>query len=222
MPRNKSESLLTAAQAKALDKKAQEEFGISTLVLMENAGRAIMEEALKTPKSSRGNIAVFCGTGNNGGDGFCAVRHLLTQGIKPDLYLAGRIKGLKNEARTNLNILLKLKYRIVEINLKNLGPIKNRINKYSLIVDALLGVGISGEIRPLYQRVIDIINSSDVYVLSVDIPSGLDATTGKALGRCVKADKTVTFVCRKRGMVYGDGAKYCGKILVKAIGVPYL
>jgi len=88
--------VLTASQAKSLDKKANEKFGISTLLLMENAGRSISEEALKIPQSLKGKIAIFCGTGNNGGDGFCAARHLLTAGIKPDIYLASRKCDVKN------------------------------------------------------------------------------------------------------------------------------
>ena len=217
---HKNRLLLTAAQAKALDIKALEKFGMSTLVLMENAGRAISDEALKILKNKKEKIAVFCGTGNNGGDGFCAVRHLLTKGIRSDVYLIGKIKDVENEARINLSILLKLKQKITEIKPQNLSFLRKRIGKSSLIIDALLGVGVRGQIRPVYQGVIDIINSSDVYILSVDIPSGLDATTGSVLGRCVKADKTVTFVGRKRGMVCEEGRRCCGKILVKSIGLP--
>ncbi|MCX5699648.1 MAG: NAD(P)H-hydrate epimerase [Candidatus Omnitrophica bacterium] len=216
----KSERVLTAAQAKALDKRAQKEFGISTLILMENAGRAVMEEALKILKSSQGKVAVFCGMGNNGGDGFCAARHLLTAGFKPDVYLTGKVSDVENEAKINLSILLRLKQKITEIKPRNLSLLKKRIERSSLIIDALLGVGARGQIRPGYQKIIDIINSSDIYVLSVDIPSGLDATTGKVLGRCIKADKTITFVCKKRGMVYGEGEKHCGKVLVRTIGIP--
>jgi len=216
----RKQRIITTKQAKAVDRRAQEEFGISTLVLMENAGRAVMEEALKILKSSQGKVAVFCGLGNNGGDGFCAARHLLTAGFKPDVYLAGKITDVGNEAKINLNILLRLKQKITEIKPRNLSLLKKRIERSSLIIDALLGVGARGQIRPGYQKVIDIISSSDIYVLSVDIPSGLDATTGKVLGRCIKADKTVTFVAKKRGMVYAEGRKHCGKVLVRTIGIP--
>jgi hydroxyethylthiazole kinase-like uncharacterized protein yjeF len=215
----KSERVLTAAQAKALDKMALERFGIPVLVLMENAGRSISDEAIKILRNKRDKVAIFCGKGNNGGDGFCAARHLLTAGIKSDVYLVGKIKDVENEARINLSILLKLKQKIIEIKPKDCSLLKNRVKESSLIIDALLGVGVRGQIRPVYQKVIDIINSSGIYVLSVDIPSGLDATTGKVMGRCIKADKTVTFVCKKRGMVYGEGEKYCGKVLIRTIGV---
>jgi ADP-dependent NAD(P)H-hydrate dehydratase / NAD(P)H-hydrate epimerase len=212
--------VLTAAQAKALDKKAKDKFGIATLLLMENAGSAISEEALKTLQDRpQGKVAIFCGTGNNGGDGFCAARHLWTAGIKPDVYLAGGIGDVKNEARVNLDILLRLEQKITQVGVSNLSLIKAGISKYGLIIDALLGVGIKGKIRHVYQELINIINASKAYVLSVDIPSGLDATSGKVLGCCVEADKTVTFVAKKRGMVSNAGRKYCGEVLVKNIGI---
>lgn len=215
----KSERFLTAAQSKAIDGKALKKFKVPTLILMENAGCAIMEEVSRNLKSSSGKIAVFCGMGNNGGDGFCAARHLLTKGFKLDVYLVGKLEDVKNEAKNNLAILLKMQQGIVEIKQDNLSFLKDRIGNYSLIIDALLGVGVNGKIRPVYQEVIDIINSSNKYVLSVDIPSGLDATTGRISGRCIKADQTVTFVAKKRGMAYGMGKKYCGKITVKTLGV---
>jgi len=211
--------VLTASQAKSLDKKANEKFGISTLLLMENAGRSISEEALKIPQSLKGKIAIFCGTGNNGGDGFCAARHLLTAGIKPDIYLASRKGDVKNEAKANLDILLRLGQKIKEVNPGNLSLIKAGIGKYSLIIDALLGVGLKGEIRHVYQELINIINASKAYVLSVDIPSGLDANSQKAPVGCIKADKTVTFVAKKRGMVSKAGRRFCGEVLVRSIGI---
>jgi len=83
-----------------------------------------------------------------------------------------------------------------------------------------LGVGLEGEVRGIFRDLIGIINSSKAYILSVDMPSGLDAATGKILGCCVQADKTVTFVAKKRGMVLGEGPKYCGKVVVKDLGIP--
>ncbi len=230
----KSPKLLTAADAKAIDIKAKDILGISTLVLMENAGRHLAEEALEILRGRKsiaifcGNTrskrmlrcAVFCGKGNNGGDGFVAARHLLTAGIKPDIFLAGNINAVENEARVNLEILLKLKQKVIEVEEENLDLVKNKISKYNLIIDALLGVGLAGEVRGIYRDLIGIINTSKAYILSVDIPSGLDATTGKALGCCVKADKTVTFVAKKCGMAMGDGPKYCGRVVVKDLGIP--
>jgi len=215
----KKERIITAKQAKILDKKALDKFGIPTILLMENAGSAISKEAVKALGSRPGKVAVFCGTGNNGGDGFCAARHFLTAGIKPQIYLAGKISDVGNQARLNLDILIKLKQIIIPVGLSNSSLVKNKVNKCSLIIDALLGVGAKGEVRPVYRALIDIINSSKAYVISVDIPSGLDATTGRLLGCCVKADQTITFVAKKRGMVFKGGKQYCGKVLVRDIGV---
>jgi NAD(P)H-hydrate epimerase len=98
--------------------------------------------------------------------------------------------------------------------------VKQKIAKYNLIIDTLLGVGLKGEVRGIFRDLIGIINTSKARILSVDIPSGLEATTGKVLGCCVKADKTVTFWAKKRGMVLGEGPKYCGRVVVRDLGIP--
>lgn len=212
--------MLTAKQAKDIDILARDKFDISTLILMENAGRSVAEEVIgKLGQKKR--VAIFCGRGNNGGDGFVAARHVLVSGIKPDIFLAGRISEVEDEAKTNLEILLKLKQKIIEVGKENLHLVKHKISKYALIIDALLGVGLQGEVRGIYRDLIAIINTSKAYVISVDIPSGLDVTTGEVLGCCVKANKTVTFVARKRGMVLADGPKHCGKVIISDLGVPF-
>ena len=207
---------LTAKAVRAIDRKAREKFGISTLLLMENAGAGVAREVLKSYKPGM-KVAVICGKGNNGGDGLVAARHLMSQKIKPDVFLACGFSQVENEARANLDILLKLKAKITRLRESDLKNIK--ISKYDLIVDALLGLGLSGQVSGIYADLIQLINSSGAYIISVDVPSGLDATTGKVLGSCVKADKTVTFVAQKRGMSAGDGPKYCGKIIVADLGI---
>ena len=215
-----SQSVITSQEAKQLDTKANDKFGISTLILMENAGRAVAQEIIKILKAKPKKIVIFCGKGNNGRDGFVSARHLLAHSIKPYIFLAGRINKVCKEARVNLEILLKLKQNIIEVDEENLTLVKNSISEYDLIIDALLGVGLSGEVRGIFRDLIGIVNSSKAYVLSVDIPSGLDATQGKVLGCCVKADKTVTFVAKKRGMVLGEGRKFCGRVVVRDLGIP--
>lgn len=212
--------LITSQKAKEIDLKAKERCGISVLVLMENAGKAVAEEAMKVLKNQKEKVAIFCGKGNKGGDGFVAARHLLTYGIKPEVFLAGKISEVNNEAKINLEIFRKLKLKILEVSESNLNLVKREISKYELIIDALLGVGLSGEVRGIFRDLIESINSSRAFILAVDIPSGLDATTGRVLGCCVKADRTVTFVAKKRGMVIGDGPKYCGRVVVKDLGIP--
>lgn len=207
---------ITASQAKLFDKKAREVYGLSTLILMENAGRAVAEEIIKLKKRK---IAIFCGKGNNGGDGFVCVRHLLARGIKPDVYLAGEISEVKGEARTNLDILLRLRQKIIQIDERNFNLLKEKIRRYDLIVDAIFGVGLKGSIEGFLRDSIALINSSGAYVVSIDIPSGLDANTGQIKGCCVRADSTITFIAKKRGMVRGKGPRYCGKIMVKDLGI---
>jgi NAD(P)H-hydrate epimerase len=189
---------------------------------MENAGRAAAEEALRVIGKNKKRVAVFCGRGNNGGDGICAARHLLAAGVSPDIYLAGRIKEVKNEARFNLDIWTKLGKGVFEVNQKNLNAARRKISKYGLIIDALLGVGVKGKVSGITAQLIGLINRSPAYILSVDIPSGLDATSGRILGCGVRADKTVTFVAKKIGMVKASGRKVCGKIKVCDIGIPLL
>jgi hydroxyethylthiazole kinase-like uncharacterized protein yjeF len=226
--------LLSVRQAKEIDRKARELLGISTLVLMENAGRAVAEELIRMSRRQAkvaifcGNTrlhrmnrcAIFCGKGNNGGDGLVAARHLLLQGIKSDIFLAADIAEVKNEARTNLDIIIKLKQKVFEVRQDNLRLVRVKAMRYSLIVDALLGIGLSGEVSGLFADLIGIINISKAKKLSVDIPSGLDADNGKALGCCVTADTTVTFAACKRGMTRGAGPKHCGRIVVRDLGIP--
>lgn len=208
---------ITASQAKLFDKKAREIYNLSTLVLMENAGRAVAEEIIRLKKR---RIAIFCGKGNNGGDGFVCARHLLAGGIKPDLFLAGKASDVRGEARLNMDILLRLKRRMFEIDEKNIALLKEKVRRYDLIVDAVFGVGFKGSIEGLFRDLIKLINSSGAYILSVDIPSGLNADTEEPPEICVRANRTVTFMAKKRGMVKGKGPEYCGKILVKGLGFP--
>lgn len=210
--------LFNARQAKALDLKAREKYGISTLVLMENAGRAVYEEAASFSGKKR-KIAIFCGCGNNGGDGFVAARHFLSEGVKPEVFLAGDAGCLKNEALTNFRILRGLGQKIFPVREQSLYHLKNKIGKYDLVIDALLGVGLKGQVRGIYKELIGLINSSRAKVISVDIPSGLDASSGRILGCCVKAGKTVTFMAKKKGMVSGQGRKFCGTVVVRGLGV---
>ena len=215
-----SGKILTVRQAKKLDFKARVKLGIPTILLMENAGRAVGKEVLGIIGGRRMKVALFCGKGNNGGDGFCAARHLLSRGINPDIYLCGNINEVKGEARVNLEILLRLNKKVLQIKPNSFKAIRARIPGYDLIVDALLGVGIKGLVKGIFADIITAINQSKAYVLSVDIPSGLDANTGRVLGVSIKADKTITFIAKKQGMVRAQGKKLCGKIITENIGFP--
>jgi NAD(P)H-hydrate epimerase len=215
-----SEIILTAQQAAEVDKYAKERLGIPTLVLMENAGRAVAEVALDLLGQVRNaHIAIFCGRGNNAGDGFVATRHLITRGKDVDVYLLAPHIQVRNEAEINLNILKKLTNRIFEIG-DSAGLKTINFKVYTLIIDALLGIGLKGEVRGLFKEAISLINKSGVRTVAVDIPSGLDATSGEVCGIAIRADTTVTFVARKQGLLRGQGPEYCGKIIVRDLGIP--
>jgi len=213
---------ITSAQVRKIDLKAQERYGLSVFMLMENAGRAVAAEAESFIQKQKRPIrtAVICGKGNNGGDGLVAGRHLLAGKIGIDFFLVGEPSDLKGAAGQNLEILLKLKQRVTRVGQKNITRIKNKIGRYDLIIDALFGVGLKGEVRGVYRDLINSINASRAYVISVDVPSGMDADTGRVLGAAVKAEKTITFVAAKSGMFLGKGRKLCGEIRVKNLGIP--
>jgi NAD(P)H-hydrate epimerase len=211
--------LFTSAQARAKDAALRERFGISTLTLMENAGRAVAAQALRMIRGA-GKVAVVCGKGNNGGDGFVCARHLAASGVQAEVYTAGDIADVREEAGVNLDILRRLGWSVTGITEKNISVFKRRIIRYNLIVDALLGVGLQGDVRGVYRDIIGCVNASGIAVIAVDIPSGLDADTGEILGACVKARQTVTFIAGKRGMFTGQGPQMCGEIIVENLGVP--
>ncbi|MDD2703681.1 MAG: NAD(P)H-hydrate epimerase, partial [Candidatus Omnitrophica bacterium] len=121
----------------------------------------------------------------------------------------------------NFDILRRIGKKVVEVEAHNLFIFKKKILRYNLIVDALLGVGLRGGARGIYKEMIECVNSSGVPVISVDVPSGLDADTGEAPGACVKARETVTFIAAKRGMFIKQGPRMCGRIVVDTLGVPF-
>ncbi len=133
--------LITSRQARLADIRARRELGIPTLVLMENAGHAVAAEVMR---KIRGNekVGIFCGKGNNGGDGLVTARHLIANGVNTDVFLVGTIKDTGDEAKKNLDILLRMKVKIKAIDEGNIRFIPGRLKKYAVIVDALLGVGL--------------------------------------------------------------------------------
>ncbi len=211
---------ITVNQAKDIDLKAQEALGVSTLVLMENAAIAAAEfiYCLLKGKSLK-RVAIFCGKGNNAGDGLVLSRQLICRGIKVDTFLLTPSSRLSLAARKNLKILNKITSRIKRIrNASDLKEIKFR--NYGLVVDAIFGIGLSGQVTGLFKIAIEAINASGRVIVAVDTPSGLDADKGRVLGAAVKANYTVTFVAPKSGMLINQGPKVCGKIVVKHIGFP--
>ncbi|MHB0912320.1 MAG: NAD(P)H-hydrate dehydratase [Armatimonadota bacterium] len=206
----------SADEMRSFDRRAVEEFGVPGIVLMENAGRHVFEAArhlLGDPCGKR--VAIVAGRGNNGGDGFVAARHLRDAGAQVTVHLAVDPSEVKGDAGINLAILTKTGLPVVR------AEGSEDLSGSDLIIDALLGTGLRGEVRGLAVDLIERINSAGVPVVSVDIPSGLDADTGRILGTCVRADCTVTFALPKIGLLTYPGAAAAGRLVVGEIGIPH-
>jgi NAD(P)H-hydrate epimerase len=211
---------VTVRQIQNLDKTAIHRIGVPSLVLMENAGKAVAAEVKRYIKGRKDpRVCIVCGLGNNAGDGFVAARHLLEAGVKTTVYLIGQGRRLKHDAAVNYHILKKLKYPVKEVGTAH-GLSLRDIARADVVVDAIFGVGLNRAVQEPFRGVIEAMNNNAKTVLAVDIPSGLDGTTGKIHGLCVQADLTVTFSFIKKGFLKGLGPKYTGKVVVADIGIP--
>ncbi len=211
---------VSVKQIQSWERKAIEKYGVPSLLLMENAGRSVAREVISCLKGKkRPRICIFCGGGNNAGDGFVVGRHLSNAETKVEIFLIGDPKRLKTDALSNYQILGRLKFPIHLV--KTITPkIKAQLRSSQVIVDALFGVGLNREIKGVYKEVIDLINAAKKKVVAVDVPSGLDGTTGDIYGVCVKADVTVTFSFAKKGFFLKKGPRQVGRIIVADIGIP--
>jgi len=207
---------ISSREMRALETNAQY-FGISLLQLMENAGCNISQEIIsRFPKEKK--IAVFCGLGGNGGDGFVAARHLLAAGYAVSVILVGRSRDISHEAALkNWEILQSLQDRIVFTEVTD-SSVLPKVSA-DVVIDALLGTGTKGNIKPPISQSIDYINSLNAFKIAVDVPTGIDSDTGEVLGTAVKADLTVTFHKTKKGLE--KARKYVGELVVKDIGLPH-
>lgn len=204
-----------------IDRKAMEAYGIPGIVLMENAGLQVVSMVLQLcPRADDGMIAVFCGRGNNGGDGFVIARHLQKLGYRVKTWAMGALSAYKGDAAANYDIYLKGGGHVSLLTEGDPSAITGELQESDLIVDALLGTGIRNRVAEPFAEVIRAINGSRARVLAVDIPSGISADTGEVLGEAVKADYTVTFALPKRGLLLFPGAQYAGRVFVGDIGIP--
>ncbi len=215
---------LSVAQSREVDRIAIERLGVPGLVLMENAGRGCAD--LLCQRGAQGPVAIFCGAGNNGGDGLVIARHLALRGLKVGILLVPAVEKLQGDALTNYEIARQCDIPIVELADEG-GPtaIAEALDYFldepaEWIVDALLGTGVRGAPRPPYDTVIEWINAESSRRLAVDLPSGLDAETGTPSPTTIKADVTVTFVARKRGFDAPRAQAHLGELVVADIGVP--
>jgi len=192
------------------------QMGFLRKFMMENAGAAAARYLAENfPDLSSKKILVFAGLGNNGGDAFVVARHVAGFGCDVKVILLGSPDKIKtDEAQTNWKILEKMN----SIDLIIASDVSDLDIKADIIVDGILGTGISGKIREPYASAIDLINKSKAFKFALDVPSGLDPDTGNVSDKCVKADVTITFHKMKVGMP--KRKDMCGTILVEKIGIP--
>jgi hydroxyethylthiazole kinase-like uncharacterized protein yjeF len=222
--REKEFRVMSRDEVRRVDTWAIEEIGVPGVVLMENAGRSCAELAREKLAGVEGpKVCIFCGTGNNGGDGYVVARHLLNAGWQVRVVLCGEHEKVRGDARTNLEILERLGHAV-----EALDPGAEDLSTYvgafagdaDLIVDALFGTGLHGELNKESQSLIEAINHLGRPILAVDIPSGLDCDTGAPLGAAIRASWTVTFVAVKKGFVAAPEANpYIGELYIASIGV---
>jgi NAD(P)H-hydrate epimerase len=216
--------VMSREEVRAFDRWAIEEFGVPGAVLMENAGRSCAE-LIKDKLAGTVNpkVCIFCGTGNNGGDGYVIARHLLNSGYEVAVIICGDRNKIKGDAKINLDILEGLGQYVEQLNLNDSnvpGRLKAFCSGADMLVDGLFGTGLHGEPGDGYKQLIEVINTQNSPILAVDIPSGLDCDTGEPLGAAVKARWTVTFAAVKKGFTLSKAVtRYTGEIFVASIGV---
>ncbi len=212
---------LTRQQVRQVDRYAVEVLGISGLVLMENAGRQAADAVCEYLKSISGSrVAIIAGAGNNGGDGFVAARHLAMRGVPVATFLADRPEKISGDAAANFVIIRKLNLDIREISPSDISTLADELHGFDLLVDAIGGTGIRGELRGDLAEVVRQVNAAGRPVVAIDIPTGLDCDTGEAAGPAIRAKLTVTFVARKVGFDSPSAQQYTGRVIVADIGVP--
>lgn len=210
-----------SAEDMRIAEENSEYLGIPRMLLMENAGRGIVESIIKRRKVKGTNILIFSGTGNNGGDGFVAARHLASLGARVHLILLGDPNNIRtSESKQNWNILKSMELTVEKTLIRDasdLQKMKESIKNADVIIDAMLGTGITGKIKEPLSTAIDLFNTSNAFKVAVDLPSGLDPDSGEIHDKVIKADITVTFHRAKQGLLNKDCT---GELVVWPIGIP--
>lgn len=208
----------TVSEMRELDKTAVERFGIVEELLMENAGEAVYFVILEEFGIKGNRFIVFCGNGNNGGDGFVIARKIHSNGGDVKVFILGNQDNFKGAARQNLDIVSRLPIEVRHV--ESTEEIKADVVHCHAIVDAIFGTGLTRDVEGLYRDVIELVNSSGKTVFSADIPSGVHGDSGKIMGIATKADYTVTFGLPKIGNMLFPGHDLCGKLYVTHISFP--
>jgi len=238
---------VTADEMREMDRATIEDIGVPGVVLMERAGLGVFQRIVEYAARSAGQgqgedlgldttssregavwslvanlrVAVLCGAGNNGGDGYVVARHLHLAGARVTVFLLAAEDRIRGDARVNYDVARRLSIPCEPVlDDEAAAALAPRLTEQDCLVDALLGTGLSSDVRGRYRTVIDAMNASGAWTVAVDLPSGLAADTGQPLGLAVRADATVTFGCPKLGLVGHPGVEWCGDLTVVDIGIP--
>ncbi len=214
--------VLSAQQMRAFDGHASNALGVPSLELMENAGRGAAEGILRLLPADQARsqtVVVVAGAGNNGGDGFVVARRLLSAGVNAKTFLALPADQLKGDALANYRALVDAGAKVTELR-EDCEPLVATLSSATLAVDALFGTGLARDITGFLARVVEAINNAPCRKVSLDLPSGLDADTGRVLGVAVRADYTFTFAHPKLGLCTPRGAAHAGQVEVCDIVEP--
>ncbi len=204
-------TICTAAQARLADKTAIHEHKIPSLILMEHAALGCTKIIQKHLQPG-GQILILCGPGNNGGDGLAIARLLQ----RPCFVYAPKASSMSNDERIQWDMLEKNE----QVHFSSFEETLSLMQNADMVIDALFGNGLSRNIEGNYKTLIDAVNASNAFVISIDINSGLDATTGKILNACIISDLTICLDCIKTGQLINDGKKVCSKLECLSIGIP--
>ena len=214
--------ILNAEQMREADRRTIQDIGIASLVLMENAGRqAVAAIESLYPDLAERQIAIVCGKGNNGGDGFVIARTLQQRGFDVSVFVIGSAAEIKGDARVNLEILSRIGQDVVEVTDETAWELHGaEVTGHDLIVDAIFGTGLATPLSGFHQTVVADINDAGVPVVAIDIPSGMSADTADMIGDCIDATVTVTLGAPKLPLVLPPAEMKAGEVVIADIGIP--
>ncbi len=211
----KNDNIITGTAAKAADRYAMDVLGMASLALMETASRKVAQYVITHYPDKKTAITVLCGTGNNGADGVCASRILLTSGYCPRVYLAGNMEKASWELLYQLFRFQQAGGTVYIYEKDTVLPDED------ILIDGIFGIGLHREIAGIFRDMIqEVDRHRHTFVLAIDAPSGINTDTGALMGCGIPADLTLTFGRNKTGLVTGEGRAYAGQVVVEDIGIP--
>ncbi len=200
-----------------IDKYSIEKLGIPSIILMENAALGVVKHLMLKQNEY---YVIICGRGNNGGDALAVARHLITAGKKVSVFSIG-LNPMSKDCLVNHDILCNMGVKITNIsNVEDIEFLRDSIIRSDVVLDGIFGIGLHREIRGVYDLAITVINETSKKTISIDVPSGFSSDTGKVLGNCIKANKTITFETYKRGFLNYGSHEYTGEVVIEKIGIP--